>query len=108
MLYYDRIDTSEAIDPTKSYRRKECNICHYCIFNHGSKFQDFVCNGCHNLTMSSNIAIITVKNIDFRCIIHKIHNKSEGITLSKKSVFENREYLEKHCLNFQSTQASFF
>ena len=57
--------------------------------------------------MSSDIAIITVKNIDFRCIIHKIHNKSEGITLSKKSVFENREYLEKR-LNFQSTQASFF
>ena len=58
--------------------------------------------------MSSDIAIITVKNIDFRCIIHNIHNKSEGITLSKKSVFENREYLENHCLNFQSTQASFF
>ena len=86
MLYYDRIDTSEAIDPTKSYRRKECNICHYCIFNHGSKFQDFVCNGCHNLTMSSDIAIITVKNIDFRCIIHNIHNNLKEL-LYQRNLF---------------------
>ena len=35
------------------------------VFNHGSKFQYLVCNGCHYLSIlclnTSNIAIITVK-----------------------------------------------
>ena len=40
-------------------------ICHYWFFNHGFKFQNYVCNGCHDLTKLclniSNIAIITLK-----------------------------------------------
>ena len=50
MLYYDRIDISEGIDLAKS-NNKECTICHYFFFNHGFKFQDSICNGCHDLTM---------------------------------------------------------
>ena len=45
-------------------------------FGHGFKFQDSVCYGCHDLTMLtgniSDIAIITVNNFDYRCIIHSI------------------------------------
>ena len=71
-------------------------ICHYFFFNHGFKFQHYVCNGCHDLTMLSvnisYIAIITVNNIDYRCIIHNI-SKSESINLSKNSVLENHGYL---------------
>ena len=63
-------------------------ICHYWYFNHGFKFQDSVCNGCHNLTILylsvSKISIITVKNFDYRCIIHNI-SKSEAINLLKNS-----------------------
>ena len=52
MLYYDiRIDRSERIDLTKSNNSKECMICHYWFFNHGFKFKDSICNGCHGLTM---------------------------------------------------------
>ena len=51
MLYYDRIDISEGIDLAKSNKSKECMICHYWFFNHGFKFQDFVCNAWHDLTM---------------------------------------------------------
>ena len=51
MLYYDRIDISKGIDPTKSNRSKECMICYYWFFNHEFKFQDSVCNGCHDLTI---------------------------------------------------------
>ena len=40
-------------------------ICHYWFFNHGIKFQDYVCNGCHDLTMlsvnMSDIAVILLK-----------------------------------------------
>ena len=79
MLYYDRIDISEGIDPTKSNKSKECMICHYCFFNHGFKFQDSVYNGCHDLTILclniSDIAIITIKIIDYCCIIHNITKK---------------------------------
>ena len=78
----NRIDISEGIDPTKSNRSKECMICHYWFFNHGFRFQDSVCNGCHDLTVLhlniSNIAItdITVKKVNYCCVIHNIR-KSE-------------------------------
>ena len=39
------------------------------FLNNGFKFQDYVCNGCHNLAMLnvniSDITIITVKNVDY-------------------------------------------
>ena len=59
MLCYDRIDLSEGIDVAKSNDSKECFICHYWFFSHGFKFQDFVCNGCHDLTiMYLNISVL--------------------------------------------------
>ena len=93
MLYYDRTDISEGIDLAKSNNSKECMICHYCFFSHGFKFQDSICNGYHDLTMLSvnisDIAIITIKNVDYRCIIHNI-SKSEAINLLESSVLEDR------------------
>ena len=65
------------------------------FFNHGFKFQDFVCNSCHDLTMLclniSNIAIIiTIQGLDYRCIIHNIiHSKSEEINLLENSVLKD-------------------
>ena len=50
-MYYNRIDLSEGIDLAKSNNSKECMVCHYWYFNHGFKFQNFVCNGCHGLMM---------------------------------------------------------
>ena len=51
MLYYDRIDISEGTDLAKSNNSKGCMICHYLFFNHGFNFQDYICNGFHDLTM---------------------------------------------------------
>ena len=42
----------------------------------------------------SDIALMTVKNVDYRCIIHNI-SKSEAINLLEKSVLEDRGYIEK-------------
>ena len=93
-LYYDRVNISEGIDPVKSNKSRECMICHYCLFDHGFKFQDYVCNGCHDLTMSSvkisDTAIISSKNVDYRCIIH--NSKSEAVNLLKNSILENYGY----------------
>ena len=96
ILYYDRIDISEGIDLAKINNSKERKICHYWLFNHGFEFQDSICNGCHDLTMLSvnisNVAAITVKNVDYRCIIYNII-KSEAINLLKNSVLEDRGYI---------------
>ena len=79
MLYYDRIVIIEGLDLGKSNCSKECMVCHYWIFNHGFKYQDFVCNGCHDLlTQHGNIlllyyfAIIFVKRAYYFCIIRGI------------------------------------
>ena len=102
MLYYDRIDISKGNDPTKSNRSKECMICHYCFLNHGFRFQDSVCNSCHDLTMLSvnisDIAIITIKNVDYCCIIHNI-SKSETI-YEKVLCLKIVGLYKKYCLNF--------
>ena len=96
MLYYDRIDISKGIYATKSIKSKECMIYHYWLFNHGFKFQDSVCNGSHHLTMLSvninDTDIITIKNVDYRCIIHSM-SKSEAINLSKDSVLVDQGYI---------------
>ena len=74
MLYYDRTDISKGIYPAQKQQQKKCMICNYWFFNHGFGFQDSVCNSCHDLTILSgnisNIAIITVTNADYCCIIH--------------------------------------
>ena len=83
-LDYDKIDISKGSDPNKSNKNKECLICQYWIFNHGIKFQDCVCNGCQDLKMLcldiSNIAIITIKDVDYRCITNNI-SKYKAINL---------------------------
>ena len=65
------------------------NICLVTIvFFYGFKFQDSFCNGCQCLAMLSvnisDIAIITIKGIDYCCIIHGI-SKSEAINLLENS-----------------------
>ena len=88
MLHYDRIDKSEETDLAKSNNSKEWMIFHYWFFKQGFEFQDSVCNGMLSVNIS-DIAIITVKNVDYRCNIHNI-SKSEAINLLKNSVLEDR------------------
>ena len=59
MLYFDRIDISKGNGPTKSNKSRYRMICHYFFFNHGFKFQDYVCNRCHDLKILS----VYIKNI---------------------------------------------
>ena len=68
------------------------------VFLSWIEFQDFVCYGCPALTMLSVnvsiIAVITVKNVNYRCIVHFI-SKSEAINLSKSYVLEDPGYISK-------------
>ena len=83
MWYFYRIDVSGGIGVNKTSKSKECYISHYWkILIKGFKFQSHVCNRCHDLLMMfmkiSNIAILTIKNTDYQCIINAI-NKNEAI-----------------------------
>ena len=72
MFFYNRPDLSEGIESNSS----KYMACRYWLFNHGFKFQDSVCKGCHDLIMLclniSDIAMITVKVVDYCFIIHDI------------------------------------
>ena len=96
MLHYDRIGLSEGIDVAKRNNSKKCMVFHHRFFNHQLKFQDFVCNGCHNLMMLclniSDIAIIAVKGVNCCCILHGI-KKPEAIDLLENSAIDHREYI---------------
>ena len=96
MLYFDRIDISEGTDLAKSTSSKECIIFHYWFFNHEVKFQDSVCNGCYDLRILSvnirDIPIITDKNVDYCCIIHKI-SKSEANSLLENCTPQDRGHI---------------
>ena len=98
MVYYDRIDISQGIDPAKRNKSKECMIRHNWFSNRGFKLLNSVCNGCHDLTMLSvnisDIAIIIIKNVDYRCMIYNI-SKSEAINLLESWVLEDRGYITK-------------
>ena len=56
----------------------------------------FACNDCHNLLMfcldNDNIITITVKGIDFGCIIHDI-SQSDANHLLENSVFDDPGYI---------------
>ena len=62
----------------------------------GLHFENFVRNGCHDLTMLclnlSDVAIITVKNVGYCCIIHDI-SKPEAIHLLENSVIDVCGYI---------------
>ena len=60
---------------------KECTVCNSWCFNHGFKFQIFVCNGC------SDISVIAAEGVGYRCIIHDIR-KPEVIHLLENSVLD--------------------
>ena len=77
MLYFNRINISEGANANKTSASKKCYICHYWYFlNKGFKFQQNVCNKCHDLLMTSmnrsDIAILNIKSSNYCCIISGI------------------------------------
>ena len=89
MLEYDRINTSEGIDVSKTNASKECDICHYWHFKDiGFKYEPYFCNSCHDLmqkAMSFNdVAIVYVKGSAYR--IHYWYiSKDDAISIMSNS-----------------------
>ena len=50
MLQYEKIDVPEKIDVNKTSASKKCELCHYWFCKDiGFKFEEHVCNKCHDL-----------------------------------------------------------
>ena len=82
MLWYEKIDVSEGIDVNKTSSSKKCEFCHYWFSKDvGFKFEEHVCNRCHDLlTMAyslKNITILSAKGTIFRCLLMGI-SKNEA------------------------------
>ena len=89
MIYDYGIDVSGGTDVNKRSASKEFDVCHYWYFlNFSFKFQPNVCSRCHGLLMMSmnlsDIAILNIKDSDYRCIISLI-SKNEAINLTQNS-----------------------
>ena len=94
MIRYDKTDVSEGIDVNKTSTSKKCGLCHYWFFKDiGFKFEEYVCNGCHDLLTMTNslkdIAILSAKGATFRCILMGI-SKNEALKRLNNSVTRDR------------------
>ena len=89
MLYYDRIEVSEEIDINKTSALKEYDICHYWYFLvKVFKFQQYICNGCHNVLMISinfnDFAVLNTDGADYCYIINRT-SESDALNLLKNA-----------------------
>ena len=93
MLRYQKIDISEGIDINKTNASKECELCHYQFFKDiGFKFEEHVCNKCHDLLMIAYSLKDIAKGTTFRCILMSI-SKHEGLKRLNNSVTYNKGVL---------------
>ena len=69
-------------------------ICHYWYFKDiGYKFQPYVCNGCHDISMMAyELKNIATLNVDYRCILYfKIATSGVYFKIApSKNAFQNR------------------
>ena len=96
MLQYGRIYDSEGIDVDRTNKSKEFMLCHYWYFRDVCyKFQPYLCNSCHAVSAMAyelkNIAILSAKGVDYRCILWNISrdetvNKLNNYVLGHKDV----------------------
>ena len=72
-------------------------ICHSWYFKDiGYKFEQYVCNGCHDLSMLihdlDNFMILNIKGVDYRCFVSKM-SKTVAIKLLNNSKLDNKDIL---------------
>ena len=77
MLKFEKTDASEEIDIDKTSVSKECELCSHCFFKDvGFKFEEHVCNRCHDLLAMAyslkNIVILSAKGNTLRCLLRGI------------------------------------
>ena len=96
-LQYEKIVVSEGINTNKTSASKEYMLFHYWYFKEvGFKFEPHACNKYHDVLMtayeSKSIAILNVKDLDFRCILWGI-SRNEAVNSLNNSVLEDKGLL---------------
>ena len=81
MLRYKKVDASKGIDVNKRSASKECGLFQYWYFKDvGLKFEEHVCNGCHNLLTIAyslkKIAILSVKGATWCLLMSTSKNRA--------------------------------
>ena len=78
---------------------KQCLFlfCHYWYFKDiGFKYQPYVCNWCHDLSMVAqnlnNFVILNIKGVDYRYYLSNM-SKKDPINLLNNSVLDNKGVL---------------
>ena len=91
MLQYEINNVSEGIDLNKSDKSEKYMICHYWYFkNFGYKYEPYVCNGCHDLSMVVyDFMILNIKGVDYRCYVFNM-SKSDAIDLLNNSWLDHK------------------
>ena len=96
MISYERIHCSEFIDLSGSEESVKCMICNYFYFKDGFKYQPYVCNGCHNFSMTvmnlSDFFILSVGGVDYRVYIANV-DKKDAAFIFKNSNLDNKGIL---------------
>ena len=90
MISYERIDCSESIDFNKSEESVKCMICNCYYFKDGFKYQPYVCNICHNFSVTvqnlSDFFVVTIKNADYRVYITGVDKKAAVFILKNSDL----------------------
>ena len=82
MVQYEKSDVSEGIDVNKTSASKEYELCHYWFFKDvGFKFEQHVCNRCHDLLTMGHMAILSAEGTTFRCLLRSTR-KNEALNNS--------------------------
>ena len=92
-----KIDVSEGIDTNTASASKACMLCHYWYFKEVRfKLEPHNCNKCQFVLMNANelknIAILNVKEVDFRCVLWSI-SRDEAVNRMNNSALEEKGVL---------------
>ena len=65
-------------------------VCNYSYFKDGFKYQPFVCNGCHDFSMTvmnlSDFFILSVRSVDYRVYISGVDKKTAVFILNNSDL----------------------
>ena len=72
-------------------------VCHYWYFRDiGYKYEPYVCNGCHNLSVMvyylNDFIISNIKGVDYRYFVFSM-SKNDAVKLFNNSVLDNEVIL---------------
>ena len=93
MLKYEKIDALEGIDVNRTSASRECELCSHWFFKDaGFKFEEHVCNRCHDLlTMGhsvKNVTKLSVKGNTFRCLLMGTSKNKALKGLNKSVIYD--------------------